>query len=71
MRVQITVDRDGKITLITQNGTFTAGVDKINEILAALSAEGIDIQQVNPPEQHRHDDPQHNHLHQEDRNALS
>jgi hypothetical protein len=70
MRAQITVGRDGKITIITQNGTFTAGVEKINEILAALKTEGIEITKADSPEQHRHDDPQHSHLHQEDHNAL-
>ncbi len=71
MRVEITIERDGKITLSTLNGTFTEGVEKINDILAALGADGIEITQSNPPEQHRHDDEQHSHNVQGDRNVVS
>ncbi|MEM3486029.1 MAG: hypothetical protein QXI12_10465 [Candidatus Methanomethyliaceae archaeon] len=65
MKATITITADGKISIITQEGTFEGGKDQIKRFLASLSLEGIEIAPVEEKdfEQHRHDDVEHAHAH--------
>lgn len=55
MKVKLTITKDGKIELITQEGDFDAGKDTLEALLAALQAKDIDIQQTGQIETHNHE----------------
>jgi hypothetical protein len=66
MRARIVILPDRGLTLITDEGTFAEGAERINTLLQALGAEGIQFTTINPPKQHRHDDLHaHQHVHSE------
>ncbi len=66
MRARIVILPDGGVTIITDEGTFAEGAERINTLLEALGAQGIQFTAINPPEQHRHDDLHvHQHVHSE------
>lgn len=66
MRARIVILPDGGLTLITDEGTFTEGAERITALLQALGAAGIQFDAINPPEQHRHEEAQaHHHVHSE------
>ncbi|MGB9804673.1 hypothetical protein, partial [Desulfofundulus sp.] len=46
---------DGKLTIITREGTFAGGVEKLVALFEELRSSGIDIENVRF-EQHRHDE---------------
>lgn len=62
MQADITIGLDGEITVITREGTYQGGVEKITALLEALKSRGVDIKDIKV-EQHRHDDEQV-HIHQ-------
>lgn len=64
MKVRVTIGPNGEIEVITQEGTFTEGAEKLSSLLAHLDAAGVELADISPPEQHRHDDPVHVHGHQ-------
>lgn len=62
MKANIVVTLEGDIQIITQEGTFEGGKERLEELMARLKASGISIN--NPTfEQHRHDDEAHVHAH--------
>lgn len=63
MQADITIGLDGEVTVITREGTYQGGVEKITALLEALKSRGVNIEGVKV-EQHRHDDEQA-HIHQE------
>ncbi len=66
MRARIVVLPDGGLTLITDEGTFSEGAERISILLEALGAQGIQFTAIDPPEQHRHEDSHvHQHVHGE------
>ena len=52
--VKVAVERNGKITMITQQGTFEVGVQALKSWIALLGARGISLSGVKF-ETHRHD----------------
>lgn len=67
MRCNIVITPDGQISAITQEGTFEDGGKAINDLFAAMKANGIKVELTKPIEQHRHDDEPgvkaHSHVH--------
>lgn len=63
METKIVITLDGKLSIVTQEGNFAEGQQKIKELLVALQAQGLDVDLVGAIEQHRHDDPGHVHTH--------
>ena len=65
MKAKITITPDGKISVITQEGTFEAGKEEIKRFLADLGMEGVEFELVSDKdfEQHRHDGQEHAHEH--------
>lgn len=55
MKIKITVDRMGGLTLVTQDGDFEGGEATLNALLAALQAQGVSVQNASPVETHNHD----------------
>jgi hypothetical protein len=64
MKAQIAITTDGKLTIITQEGTFEQGQAILLELLQTLGVNGLDITVDGPIEQHRHDDTNTQHTHQ-------
>lgn len=58
MRAKIVVALDGKVGIVTQEGTFQQGNKIIESLLAELNLEGLDIKLDRPLEQHAHDHPE-------------
>jgi len=54
MKARIVIGLDGKVQMVTDEGTFEEGSEKLERVLKALNLEGIDIAMTQPPEQHRH-----------------
>ncbi len=73
MQARIVILPDGGLTVITDQGTFAEGAERITALLSALGAQGVRFAEINPPEQHRHDDrllqqgQVHHHAHTEAR----
>lgn len=64
MKARIVITLEGEVSIVTAEGSFEEGQQKINEILAGLKAQGINLDLVGQVEQHRHDDPEHLTRHQ-------
>lgn len=62
MQADITIGPDGEITIITREGTYQGGTEKITALLEAFKSQGVNIEDIKV-EQHRHDDEQI-HIHQ-------
>lgn len=62
MDILITINPDGTVNLITQEGTFEQGVEKLEALRAVLKAYGIDLEPTSGYETHRHDQ-EHAHVH--------
>ncbi len=58
LAARVVVTLDGKVSVITTEGTFEDGKGKIEGLLAQLGAQGLTITLERPIESHRHDDPQ-------------
>ena len=56
MQARIVITLDGQVTLITRAGTFEAGRERIEALLAELAAGGLQVSLDRPVEQHRHAD---------------
>lgn len=56
MKAQIVVTLDGEIQVITREGNFEEGRLAIEQLLATLKAQGVNVELDGPVEQHRHDD---------------
>ena len=54
MPVKVAIEQNGKITAITQKGTFEVGVDVLKKWIASLNAKGVKLD-VNSFETHHHD----------------
>ena len=54
MPVKVAIEKNGKITAITQKGTFEVGVDVLKKWIASLNAKGVKLD-VNSFEPHHHD----------------
>lgn len=66
MLAKVTIGTDGKLSIITQEGTFEGGKKAIEKFLASLGLDGLPFEVVSEKdfEQHRHDDPAtHAHVH--------
>lgn len=55
MQADIAIGPNGEVTVITREGTFQGGVEKIAALVNTLKNLEIDIKDVKV-EQHRHDD---------------
>lgn len=72
MKATIIITADGKISVITKEGTFEGGRQEIKKLLASLGIEGIEIASIDDEkdfEQHRHDSESHAHLHAHSHNS--
>lgn len=54
MKAEIVISPSGEVTVITREGTFAEGTEKISALLEALKASGVAVGDVRF-EQHRHD----------------
>jgi hypothetical protein len=54
MRARIIIGPGGEIQVVTETGTFEAGRQAIEELVAALGIAGLGLQADRPIEQHRH-----------------
>jgi hypothetical protein len=59
MKARIVIMPNGEIGFFTEEGTFEAGKAKLEKLIQLLGANGVKLNQVNEPEQHRHDDVEH------------
>lgn len=57
---EIAISPDGKLTIVTRQGTFTEGAEKIAKFTESLEISGIKITAGPRIEQHRHNE---NHVH--------
>lgn len=64
MKAQIVITLEGEISVVTQEGNFEDGKARIEALLAALKAQGLEIDLAGAIEQHRHDDPGEVHAHE-------
>lgn len=55
MRAKIIITAEGKISIITQEGSFEEGSVGIERLLSKLGAQGLEIDGAKEYEQHRHD----------------
>ena len=62
MNVKIAITQDGEITAITQDGDFQQGATLLNNLLIALNANGLNLEQQGEIEQHIHG-PDGEHIH--------
>ena len=67
MKMRIVITETGQVALFSDTGTFAEGDKAIQQLFAALQAEGVDLTEITPTEQHRHDD-QHAHTHTHNHN---
>lgn len=54
---RIEVSPDGQLQLFAENGTFASAAPALENLIGLLAENGLDLEQVDPAEQHRHDDP--------------
>ena len=67
MKIRIVITPDGQIALFSDTGTFTAGKEQLEKLLASLQADGVQFSEVGQVEQHRHDGEHvHDHTHTHD-----
>lgn len=59
MKMRVVVLPNGQINIFADEGTFAEGKEKIEALLAALGAAGIEFAEVGQVEQHKHD---HEHV---------
>jgi len=55
MQAQICISLDGTVTIVTREGTFEQGRERIEALLGTLRAQGLEVRLERPIEQHRHD----------------
>lgn len=68
MKAKAVILPDGSISIITQEGTFDDGKERILRLAKELELEGVSISTSDKDfEQHRHDD-QGQHIHQHEHN---
>lgn len=53
---RIHVNPDGSLEVFVDNGSFEKAAPAISNLMQLLANNGIEFSQINPPEQHRHDD---------------
>jgi hypothetical protein len=58
MDIDIVVTPDGKINIFTRSGTFAQGKKAIMKLIEALKVHDIELQNISPAEQHRHEHQQ-------------
>ncbi|RJO61782.1 MAG: hypothetical protein C4542_05555 [Dehalococcoidia bacterium] len=63
MLAEIVISPNGDVSIITREGTFASGTEKITAFLQQLQAKGLNVEDVKI-EQHRHDE-EHLHIHKE------
>lgn len=63
MKAEIAISPDGKVTVVTREGTFAGGTERLARLIANLKKGGIKVEDVRF-EQHRHDEA-HTHTHAE------
>lgn len=67
MKVRVIVLPNGQVSVFADEGTFDQAASKIEAIMAALGAQGIEFSEVGQVEAHRHDhehvEAGHNHSH--------
>jgi hypothetical protein len=56
MLADIIIGPDGTIQVITQEGTFSEGKEKVGALLNDIRASGLKVSPDTKFEQHRHDD---------------
>jgi len=61
--INIVLNPDGSVRLNAVNGTFEEGAAKILKLAELLRLQGVPVEVVGVPEQHREDDPTHVHTH--------
>lgn len=54
MKAEIVISPFGEVTIITREGSFAEGTERISMLLEALKARGVAVEDVKF-EQHRHD----------------
>ncbi|WP_157833517.1 hypothetical protein [Desulfotruncus alcoholivorax] len=54
MKAEIAISPDGKVTVVTREGTFAGGTERLSQLIANLRKGGIEVEDVRF-EQHRHD----------------
>ena len=55
MKADIIISPKGEVTIITREGTYSGGTEKVSALLKALEARGLNVENAKF-EQHRHDD---------------
>ena len=55
-QMRIAIQDNGMVTIFTDDGTFKAGKEMTEKILALLQADGVDFDEIGQTEQHRHED---------------
>jgi hypothetical protein len=68
MKANIVILPTGEVSIVTQEGAFEAGKERIEALLQALKLQGLKIDLAGQIEQHRHDDEgghlaNHEHAH--------
>lgn len=58
MRAKVIVALDGRVGIITQEGSFEQGNKVIESLLAELNLNDLEIKLDRPMEQHAHDHPE-------------
>jgi hypothetical protein len=54
MQIKVTLNAEGQLELITQDGDFATGKTTLEALLKALQAGGVDAQQTGQVETHNH-----------------
>lgn len=61
MKAEIAISPGGKVTVVTREGTFAGGTERLARLVSDLKKGGIEVEDVRF-EQHRHDEAHtHNH----------
>ena len=55
MKARIVVSTSGQIGVFADDGTFAEGAAAIEKLFTLLEAGGVELEDVKPVEQHRHD----------------
>lgn len=63
MKAEVVISPSGEVTIVTREGTFDGGKEKVEQLLARLKASGVKIQGEPKFEQHRHDEEELKHRH--------
>lgn len=58
MDIDIVITQDGKISIYTRSGSFSQGKEAILKLLEELKSQGIELENISPVEQHRHEHQQ-------------